>query len=101
YTPGPLYALAALTALAGPAALLRHRADPATRHLAQATLTLLTAAAAILLVSDAFEFSWRYQLPALITLPPASALAITIITRSITTRRSSAGETSDAALAER
>ncbi|HEX4658823.1 MAG TPA: hypothetical protein VH307_15655, partial [Streptosporangiaceae bacterium] len=88
YTPGPLYALAALTALAGPAALLRHRADPATRHLAQATLTLLTAAAAILLASDAFEFSWRYQLPALITLPPASALAITIITRSITTRRS-------------
>jgi hypothetical protein len=88
YTPGPLYALAALTALAGPAALLRRRAGPATRHLALASLTLLTAAASVLLVSDAFEFSWRYQLPALITLPPAGALGITIITRSARTRRS-------------
>jgi len=34
---------------------------------------------AILLVSDAFEFSWRYQLPALVTLPPAAALAITAL----------------------
>jgi hypothetical protein len=88
YTPGPLYTLAALTALAGPATLIRRRAGPATRHLALATLTLLTTAAAILLVSDAFEFSWRYQLPALITLPPAAALGITIITRSARTRRS-------------
>ena len=33
----------------------------------------------VLLVSDAFEFSWRYQLPALITLPPAAALALTAL----------------------
>ncbi len=31
---------------------------------------------ALLAISDLFEFTWRYQLPALITLPPAGALAI-------------------------
>jgi hypothetical protein len=40
---------------------------------------MFTSAAAVLLVSDAFEFSWRYQLPALITLPPAAALALTAL----------------------
>jgi len=39
------------------------------------------------LVSDAFEFSWRYQLPALVTLAPAGALGIGVIIRSITIRR--------------
>jgi hypothetical protein len=34
---------------------------------------------AVLLVSDAFELSWRYQLPAPITLPPAAALALTAL----------------------
>ena len=29
-------------------------------------------------MSDAFQFSWRYQLPALITLPPAGALGLTV-----------------------
>jgi len=42
-----------------------------------------------LLVSDAFEFSWRYQLPALITLPPAAALAITAL---FTHRRAESGQ---------
>jgi hypothetical protein len=40
---------------------------------------MFTSAAAILLISDAFEYSWRYQLPVLITLPPAAALAITAL----------------------
>jgi hypothetical protein len=40
---------------------------------------MFTSAAAVLLISDAFEFSWRYQLPALITLPPAAALALTAL----------------------
>ena len=34
-------------------------------------------------MSDLFEFSWRYQLPALVTLPPAGALGITIILASL------------------
>ena len=28
----------------------------------------------MLLISDVFEFSWRYQLPALVMLPPAGVL---------------------------
>ncbi len=30
----------------------------------------------VLGVSDLFEFTWRYQMPALVTLPPAGALGI-------------------------
>ncbi|HEV2241527.1 MAG TPA: hypothetical protein VGR98_10835, partial [Streptosporangiaceae bacterium] len=85
YTPGPLYALLTLTGLAGSLALLRRRADPGTRQLAHACLLLFTAGACVLLVSDAFEYSWRYQLPALVTLAPAGALGISVIVRSIRT----------------
>jgi len=49
------------------------------RELALACLLFLLTGAALLLVSDVFEFSWRYQLPALITLPPAGALGLTAI----------------------
>jgi hypothetical protein len=49
------------------------------RQLALACLLVFGAAAAVLLASDAFEFSWRYQLPALVTLPPAGALGIALV----------------------
>jgi hypothetical protein len=68
-----------------PAAQIAHRpappccGTPAQRHAAQACLLMFTSAATVLLISDAFEFSWRYQLPALITLPPAAALALTAL----------------------
>ena len=45
------------------------------RQLAVACLLVFGTAVAVLLASDAFEFSWRYQLPALVTLPPAGASA--------------------------
>jgi hypothetical protein len=83
YTPGPLYALLTLAGLAGSLALLRRRAAPGTRRLAHACLLLFTAGACVLLVSDAFEYSWRYQLPALVTLAPAGALGMSVIIRSI------------------
>ena len=89
YTPGPLLLVCTLAGLAGSAALLRRRADPGTRQLALACLLFLTSAAAVILASDLFEFSWRYQLPALVTLVPAGALGITIIIRSIGSRSSS------------
>ena len=41
----------------------------------------------MILVSDLFEFSWRYQLPALVTLVPAGALGISVIIRSARNRR--------------
>ncbi len=63
-----------LAGLAGSAAAARRRASPRTRQLALACLLFTTSAGALLLVSDLFEFSWRYQLPALVTLAPGGAL---------------------------
>jgi len=40
---------------------------------------MFTSGAAVLLVSDVFEFSWRYLLPALVTLVPAGALGIAVV----------------------
>src|SRR5215472_17361541 len=75
YTPGPLLAIFVLAGLAGsllalarrlPARLRRARVMPdgqsAPGHqVAQACLAFFMAAAGVLLVSDIFEFSWRYQ----------------------------------------
>jgi hypothetical protein len=96
-----LLALAALAGLAGSTGVLRRRrirgpdpgddrghdrGDPAAaarpdaqRDLSAACLLFFAVAVTLLLASDAFEFSWRYQLPALITLPPAGVLGILAI----------------------
>jgi hypothetical protein len=87
YTPGPLMAVFGLAGLAGSAAALRRRADPRTRQLALACLLFFTSAVSVLLASDLFEFSWRYQLYALVTLAPAGALGIGVMIRSVATRR--------------
>jgi hypothetical protein len=80
YTPGPLYALFTVLGLAGSVLLFaRRRRSPAGRELGLACLCFLTAAVAVLGTSDVFEFSWRYQLPALVTLPPAGALGVAVI----------------------
>lgn len=88
YTPGPLLLLFTLTGLAGSlTALLRRRPDPTTRQLSLACLLLFTSGAALILVSDLFEFSWRYQLPVLVTLVPAWALGAGVIIRMVRPRR--------------
>jgi hypothetical protein len=79
YTPGPVLALAALAGLAGSIGVLRRRATSAERSLSVACLLTFSCAVALLLVADTFEFSWRYQLPALVTLVPAGALGITAV----------------------
>jgi hypothetical protein len=80
YTPGPLLAVCVLAGLVGSAvALLRRRLVLQTRNLALACLLCFLSGACVILVSDAFEFSWRYQLPALVTLVPAGALGISLI----------------------
>jgi hypothetical protein len=98
YTPGPLLALATLAGLAGAIialagglarALGRGFLTPRERQLALACLLIFGSAVAVLLASDLFEFSWRYQLPALVTLPPAGALGVAVILSSI--RRRSTG----------
>jgi hypothetical protein len=92
YTPGPLFALCVLAGLAGSASLLvRRRAGPAAREPALACLLFFASGVSVLLVSDVFEFSWRYLLPALITLVPAGALGINIMIRAAQARRGTAG----------
>jgi hypothetical protein len=71
YTPGPLYAAFGVAGVAG--ALRRRTA-------LRVPCLLVTLAAVVLLVSsDAFEFSWRYQLPAVTLLPLAGALGVTAL----------------------
>jgi hypothetical protein len=96
YTPGPLLAVAALAGLAGSCML----GFSGREHTAAATACLLTTAMAIilLLASDAYEFSWRYQLPALVLLPPAGILgaaAISTVMRSAAPKRAGASGSSD------
>jgi hypothetical protein len=77
YTPGPLLALFTLTGLAGSVLALRRRhRGTRTHQLALASLLFTGAVVAILILPDMLEFSWRYQLPAVIILPPAGVLGI-------------------------
>ena len=80
YTPGPLLALLALTAMAGSVlALIRRATGSRGRQLALACLLFTATAATVLLPPDVYEFSWRYQLPAVITLVPAGVLGISTL----------------------
>ena len=73
YTPGPLYAVFLVAGVAG---AVRRRTE------LRVPCLLVTLAAVVLLVSsDAFEFSWRYQLPAVVLLPLAGALGVTALIR--------------------
>jgi hypothetical protein len=88
YTPGPLLLLFTITGLAGSLlALLRRRLDSRTRQLALACLLFFGSAAFLLLAADAPVFSWRYQIPALVTLVPAGALGINAVVGWLTTAR--------------
>ncbi|HEV8219989.1 MAG TPA: hypothetical protein VGQ05_06980 [Streptosporangiaceae bacterium] len=61
---------------AGSAGDYRGSATANRRDAGAACLVFFTAAVSVLLMSDLFEFSWRYQLPALVTLIPAGALGL-------------------------
>ena len=77
YTPGPLYAVFGIAGVAG---ALRRRTGQLTDL--RVPCLLVTLAAVVLLVSsDAFEFSWRYQLPAVVLLPLAGTLGLTALIR--------------------
>jgi len=54
--------------------LLRRRLPARTRQLGLACLLFTATAVFILLAPDVYEFSWRYELPAVITLVPAGVL---------------------------
>lgn len=76
YTPGPLYLVAVLLGLAGSVLLLIRRLGPQARQMALACLLFTVTAAVVLFVPDVFEFSWRYELPAVVVLPPAGVLGL-------------------------
>ena len=81
FTSGPLL-LAFL--IAGTCGCFARRRHPA---LATGCLLATGLAVAALLGADLYEFSWRYQLPALVTLPLAGALGAAAILRLGVTRR--------------
>lgn len=83
YTPGPVFLLALLAGLAGIFTFGR-RGDAGP---ALACLLITGTAVAVLLGADLYEFSWRYQLPALVTLPIAGALGATAIAQQVRNRR--------------
>jgi len=97
YTPGPLYVAFVLAGLVGSVLVLARRDSPFARlrapsapparsggrtpgershGLALACLLFTATAATVLLAPDVFEFSWRYQLPAIVTLPAAGVLGV-------------------------
>ncbi len=88
YTPGPLYAACLAAGLLGSLCGLASRRTLASRRplaaadseLAAACLLVTLSAVVLLLSSDAYEFSWRYQLPAVVMLPVAGALGLTALT---------------------
>ena len=90
YTPGPLYLAGLIAGVAGAVAggvagLVRREA----RRLGLASFVVTLSAVVLLVSSDAFEFSWRYQLPATILLPLAGALGLTAVLTAV--RTASAG----------
>jgi hypothetical protein len=73
YTPGPLLAVALVLGLLGALGL-----GPARRSGLRSACFLFFGAAFLVLVTAAAvnQFSWRYQLPGLILIPPAGALGL-------------------------
>ncbi len=77
YTPGPLYLLCIIAGLAGSVlAFMRRPRARAARPTALACLFFFATGVFVLGGSDLFEFTWRYQIPGIVTLPPAAALGI-------------------------
>jgi hypothetical protein len=98
YMPGPVFLFALLAALAG--LFTFRRRDPDAQGLALACLLIGGCGVAVLLGADLYEFSWRYQLPALVTLPVAGALGATAVARAVRKRRRAAAAVPAAPVSE-
>jgi hypothetical protein len=78
YAPGPVLAAGMIAGLLG-AAGIRMRRVPSRPDLRAACLLPSITGIGLLLLSAAFLFSWRYQLPALVLFPLAGALGVTAL----------------------
>jgi hypothetical protein len=87
YTPGPLFLVATVAGVAGALLVVRRRRETPFRGPALACLLFTASAVIILGASDVFEFSWRYQLPAVVTLVPGGALGLTALVLWFRSRR--------------
>ena len=76
YTPGWLFAAFLLAGLGGVVGLTRGSRRSGLRL---ECLLWTSTGIALLLIADLFEFSWRYQLPALVMLPMGGALGLTAL----------------------
>lgn len=76
YTPGPVLLIALVLGLAGGLGVGRSRGSP----LRGACLLFAVTGALLCLLPALYEFSWRYMLPALVTMPVAGALGFTALT---------------------
>jgi hypothetical protein len=80
YTPGTVLGLALLVGLLAGLGVGRARHSP----LRGACLLWSVSGATVILLPAAYEFSWRYMLPGLVTLPVAGALGLTALMERIT-----------------
>jgi hypothetical protein len=88
YTPGPLFLLFTIIGLLGSViALVYRRGSPRARNLALASLAFFVTALGLLIIADLYVFSWRYQLQAIVTLPPAGVLGAAAAIQAIRYRR--------------
>ncbi|HEX3752590.1 MAG TPA: hypothetical protein VHW06_18620, partial [Streptosporangiaceae bacterium] len=83
WTPGPFLLVSLLTGVAG-IGVGRRRGDNSA---ALVCLLVTGLGVAVLLGADLYEFSWRYQLPALVTLPAGGALGVAAIRSRLRPRR--------------
>jgi hypothetical protein len=81
YAPGPVLAAGMIAGLLGAAGIRVRRVPgaPSPRGLRAACLLPSITGIGLLLLSAAFLFSWRYQLPALVLFPLAGALGVTAL----------------------
>ena len=98
YTPGPLFLVCLLTGLAGSLfSLIKWRTDPRTRGFALGCLLFTGCAGLLLFGPDTFEFSWRYELPAVIVLPMAGVLGVSALLSYRRSKKATAAEAATAA----
>ena len=97
YTPGPLLLICTIIGFAISLLALfgGRRASVRARQLALGAMLFFVSAGGLLLVADFYVYSWRYQLPALLTLPMAAAMGGTAFVELYRTRRArlAAGQT--------